>query len=241
MPANFQRVTCYLRLILQRAFAVELLCDVVSGANRVVNSLDIMIVVAERLSAIALAEPVEDHADLYGRSAFNRYYYASYLITRDMLRQLDRSWTRTGHSNIPSLLTETVIKKAREELRRQQKLGGLGSGESASMRHDAHTAATKLPDLLKHASEVRRIADYETEQVPDHSPRLNGVVPSALSSSKNSQITATFCETTSYPLISYYEQPTTSRSTLCWQPRDRDSFRGRPRQLPKPRKRDFAA
>ena len=48
-----------------------------------------MIVVAERLSEIALAEPVEEYADSYGRSAFNRYYYATYLITRDMLRQLN--------------------------------------------------------------------------------------------------------------------------------------------------------
>lgn len=32
------------------------------------------------------------------------------------------------------------------------------------MRHDAYTAATNLSDLLKHAYEVRRIADYEPEQ-----------------------------------------------------------------------------
>lgn len=123
-----------------------------------------MLVVAERLSKIATDEPDENHADSFGRSAFNRYYYASYLITRDMLRQLNPLWTRTGHSNIPNLLTETIIKKVREELRRQQKLGGLRSAESASMRHDAYTAATNLSDLLKHAYEVRRIADYEPEQ-----------------------------------------------------------------------------
>jgi hypothetical protein len=60
-----------------------------------------MIVVAKRLSEIALNEVSETDADAFGRSAFNRYYYASYLITRDMLRQLDPSWTRTGHSKIP--------------------------------------------------------------------------------------------------------------------------------------------
>jgi hypothetical protein len=123
-----------------------------------------MMVVAERLSAIALTEPVEEHADLYGRSAFNRYYYATYLITRDMLRQLNPSWTRTGHSEIPNLLTGAVIKTVRKELSRQHKLGGLGSGESASMGRDANTAAAELSNLLKIAYEVRRVADYEPER-----------------------------------------------------------------------------
>ena len=123
-----------------------------------------MIVVAERLSEIALAEPVEEYADSYGRSAFNRYYYATYLIARDMLRQLNPSWTRTGHSEIPNLLTGAVITTVRKELRRQHKLGGLGAGESASMGRDANTSVADLSNLLKIAYEVRRVADYEPEQ-----------------------------------------------------------------------------
>jgi hypothetical protein len=123
-----------------------------------------MIVVAETLSAIALEEPVEEHADSYGRSAFNRYYYASYLITRDMLRQLNPSWAGTPHSKIPDLLTGTVIGRVRKELRRQQKLGGLRSGSSKSMLKEANTATSELSNLLKNAYEVRCVADYEPEQ-----------------------------------------------------------------------------
>jgi hypothetical protein len=123
-----------------------------------------MIVVAERLSEIALAEPIEEHADSFGRSAFNRYYYASYLIIRDMLRQLDRSWTRTGHSEIPKLLAGEVIKRVRNELHRQEKARLLGSGKAKSILKEANTATAELSNLLKNAYVVRCVADYEPEE-----------------------------------------------------------------------------
>ena len=123
-----------------------------------------MEVVAERLEKIAIEERDENHEDSFGRSAFNRYYYASYLITRDMLRKLNPLWTRTGHSKIPSLLRDTIIKKIDVELRRQQKLGGLGLTNSKSTLNQARKAAEELSNLLKDAYEVRCVADYEPEQ-----------------------------------------------------------------------------
>jgi hypothetical protein len=123
-----------------------------------------MIVVAKRLSEIAVNEATEEGADAFGRSAFNRYYYASFLITRDMLRQLNPSWKRTPHSDIPDLLTETITKRISAEARRQAKASLIHASRASSLRTEARSAAGQLADLLKGAYEVRLVADYEPEE-----------------------------------------------------------------------------
>ncbi len=123
-----------------------------------------MIRVAHRLSEIAISEKSDDHMDAYGRSAFNRYYYASYLIIRGMLRQLNTDWARTGHSQIPQLLTGRVVKIIRDEHDRQLRLGANPSARSGSMMHEAHLVTSELSQMLLIAYDVRVVADYEPEQ-----------------------------------------------------------------------------
>jgi len=45
--------------------------------------------VGAALAERAVTAQVLDEADVFGRSAFNRYYYATYLITRALLRELN--------------------------------------------------------------------------------------------------------------------------------------------------------
>ena len=45
----------------------------------------IMKIVGEKLERWALEQKAVDEKDLFGRSAFNRYYYAVFLLTREML------------------------------------------------------------------------------------------------------------------------------------------------------------
>lgn len=123
-----------------------------------------MIVVAERLSQIAFDERIEENADAFGRSAFNRYYYAAYLITRDMLRQLDPSWARTQHGVIPEFLTKTVIRRIRRTAQQQLTRGVLSKSESALLRDNANRSTTDLSELLRDAYAVRCIADYQPER-----------------------------------------------------------------------------
>ncbi|MFH1954732.1 MAG: hypothetical protein ABIL06_24350, partial [Pseudomonadota bacterium] len=75
--------------------------------------------VADKLAELAIGEKNENTADAFGRSAFNRYYYASYLITRQMLKDLNTSWASTGHSKIPELLENSIIKRIRTEIKNQ--------------------------------------------------------------------------------------------------------------------------
>lgn len=46
--------------------------------------------VADHLSQIAKSRHA-DEADAFGRTAFNRYYYAAFLSTRELLMQIERS------------------------------------------------------------------------------------------------------------------------------------------------------
>jgi hypothetical protein len=98
--------------------------------------------------------------DLYGRSAFNRYYYATYLLTRSMLKAFNPAW-RAGHKDIPNELTGWVtkdLKKAKEKAR------AIGDRQAEQMcvlgMHHAHELAV----LMKLAYSARVVADYEPEE-----------------------------------------------------------------------------
>lgn len=109
----------------------------------------------------AMAAHAADEADVFGRSAFNRYYYATYLITRKMLQQLNPSWSGTAHKNIPSLLTQTVVRHVRETSRSQERQGLIK--DAGSLCRWVAQNASSLADMMKEAYEVRCIADYEPE------------------------------------------------------------------------------
>ena len=122
-----------------------------------------MKIVADKLAEWAVSVRNEDNTDAFGRSAFNRYYYASYLITREMLNGLDASWTYTSHSNIPELLEKAVINKIRKQLKQKEKTGLIAHAQAVRFRNTANTAVSELSNVLKLAYDVRVVADYQPE------------------------------------------------------------------------------
>ena len=60
-------------------------------------------------------------ADAFGRSAFNRYYYASFLNVRDLVSTLDGRWARISHKGIPDLLRGAVTSMIADELKKAVK------------------------------------------------------------------------------------------------------------------------
>jgi hypothetical protein len=117
--------------------------------------------VGAALAERAVAAPDPSEADVFGRSAFNRYYYATYLITREMLRQLDASWFRKSHKEIPQLLKEQVVKRVRTVSRTAQQQGLINNADS--LCYSVTAAASGLADMIKSAYELRCVADYEPE------------------------------------------------------------------------------
>jgi hypothetical protein len=119
--------------------------------------------VAEFLSERARKSSADD-ADAFGRSAFNRYYYACFLSVRDLLAKMDDAWVRQGHSNIPDLLEGKLLNRIRVEAKKQHKVRMLNDRRMNSIIREAGTAAGDIAEVLRLAYQVRVVADYDPGQ-----------------------------------------------------------------------------
>lgn len=123
-----------------------------------------MFQVAEKLREIADTSKVPDDFDSFGRSSFNRYYYATYLTVRDMLSTLNPVWAKTSHASIPNLLLDSVRARIKKEAIRQQKNGLIGAHVASSHITEASSSLSVIAEILTTAYGVRVVADYEPSQ-----------------------------------------------------------------------------
>ena len=119
--------------------------------------------VGSELERLALSDVDPNNADLLGRSAFNRYYYAAFLITRETLGNMKSNWKGTAHAEIPNLLQTGLRKPAKAELKKQVKTGLLDKGDESRLLGDLNATGNELAQLLKLAYDARILADYEPE------------------------------------------------------------------------------
>jgi uncharacterized protein (UPF0332 family) len=123
-----------------------------------------MSAVADHLSQVAKSRKA-DEADAFGRAAFNRYYYAVFLSSRDLLMQVERSWSQTPHKNIPDLLEEALVNRVRDSLKKDKKHYGLvKEGRAKSLLNQAIAATGEIAGILRTAYDVRITADYKPEE-----------------------------------------------------------------------------
>ena len=122
-----------------------------------------MKVVGEKLEEWALNENNNRVQDLFGRSAFNRFYYASFLITRETLGQLKPNWKYTQHSEIPNLLVKALRTPVKQALKMAVRKGTLSPSQESILLTKLNTASTELASLLREAYEIRVVADYKPE------------------------------------------------------------------------------
>lgn len=118
-----------------------------------------MKIVGDQLAAWALAQAEDDKKDLFGRSAFNRYYYAAFLSTRQMLGELDTAWKKTPHKEIPKLLKRTLKRELKLAIDKRI----LTRGEGMRVIEQHNKSVSDLADLLEQAYNARISADYEPE------------------------------------------------------------------------------
>lgn len=104
-----------------------------------------------------------DVADAFGRSAFNRYYYAAYLEVRDLLIRFDPGWD-VSHSDAPTLVEKTLVEMIRRELKRQQKSSVISHTESQRISSGVALAGSAIAEVLRVAYKVRVISDYRPEE-----------------------------------------------------------------------------
>lgn len=97
-------------------------------------------------------------ADLFGRSAFNRYYYATFFITREMLSDFDKGWRSTPHARVPDILNSRV----KDPIQRfKRKATQLGDTEAVGICSHGLQSISDLVIILKQAYSVRVTADYD--------------------------------------------------------------------------------
>ena len=118
--------------------------------------------VGTTLSAKA-RESSGDVADAFGRSAFNRYYYAAYLEVRGLLIKFNPSWD-VSHSDAPSLVEKNLPELIRKETKRQQKSNLLKHADGQRISSGVASAGSAIAEVLRVAYKVRVISDYRPEE-----------------------------------------------------------------------------
>lgn len=116
--------------------------------------------VASHLNQETLKRVGAPERDLFGRSAFNRYYYAAFLETRANLRLMSDDWASLPHKDIPAVLTGQVRDRLRHGMKQASKAGDLPTVRQCS---DAMDAAEELAKTLIEAYATRVVADYNAE------------------------------------------------------------------------------
>jgi hypothetical protein len=117
------------------------------------------------LASVSKASATHSEFDLFGRSAYNRYYYAAFLCVRSALREIDQAWSAPAHKAIPELLRGQVRSRLKKGIRSAEASGQITRSEGKRMFNAVSIAASTLSTLLDSAREVRRVADYEPEQL----------------------------------------------------------------------------
>ena len=111
-----------------------------------------------QVEAMKLLPASEADADAYARSAFNRYYYATFLCVRETLITLDDGYGRSlSHKAIPETLRGKVQRKIISIKSRANKIG------DAKLVRECHQVSAQnlafAADLEK-AYAIRVVADY---------------------------------------------------------------------------------
>lgn len=112
-------------------------------------------------SKLGSTDPKEGEA--YVRSAFNRYYYATYYSVRELLFQLDEKWAKTNHAEIPNLLEEALVKHVDREMNKLVRCKALTPSEQSAKKHLLRAATNQLASLMRESYQVRVAADYKPE------------------------------------------------------------------------------
>ncbi len=125
-----------------------------------------MEVVGLHLKNIASTRPNTVERDLFARSAFNRYYYASYLDVKTVLGSFKVEWGGIPHGDIPSVLVGAVKKALLKGRERAQRASDHDTAELCSR---AVHAAHELSKMMTEGYATRVTADYYPEMKIDFS------------------------------------------------------------------------
>ena len=116
-----------------------------------------MHLVGHHLQTTAISKTLPTERDLFARSAYNRYYYASFLAARSMLAGMSPDWQRLPHADYPGVLRGAIPKRFKIEQKKAIKSGDFVLEKQIRAGIDA---AKALANILEKANATRVAADY---------------------------------------------------------------------------------
>lgn len=129
-----------------------------------------MEIVAHHLQSEALSRTDASERDEFGRSSFNRYYYATFLLARSLLSQLRSEWGEPAHAAIPEILRGKVTQELKAGRTRAQK---ATDPDLVAQCGRAIAAAAELAKIMDEGRMTRVTADYEPTVAVDFSGGTN--------------------------------------------------------------------
>ncbi len=130
--------------------------------------------VGRHLESEAIKKNIEN-ADALARSAFNRYYYSTFLTARELLSTKYPKVEEIGHKAYSEIFSQKIPK----ELKKHIKTAQTTDPPLVVTLQKAVSAAYDLSEIMKKAYGVRIVADYNPNTkveftIPDKF-KLNGV------------------------------------------------------------------
>lgn len=96
--------------------------------------------------------------DAFARSAYNRYYYACFLLLRQSFAEMSANWSQMPHRSYPDVLGGAIKKR----LSAERKIAKKSEDRDLEKKIDsALRAVPELRNIMIEANAVRVVADYE--------------------------------------------------------------------------------
>jgi len=117
-----------------------------------------MQVVGHYLQVEAMKPHNPEEKDLFGRSSYNRYYYATFNITRDIVRTINPKWVSSKHAEYPDIFSKKIVGRFKKERSSALK---VEDPALVGILNKAISSANDIALLLRKANSARKVADYD--------------------------------------------------------------------------------
>ena len=119
-----------------------------------------MKVVGDALKDWALSYTDESYINWFGKSAVNRYYYATLWEIVNSLYPLDNNIINLNHSSLPEKLKNRFKRNLKKHVDKQHKANIITEKEKKKFYHKINRSTKNLSLLMENAYHLRVRADY---------------------------------------------------------------------------------
>ena len=120
--------------------------------------------VGDKLREWAINENDDHIVNMFGRSAVNRYYYATFISVVCELVIIDDDWKYINHKDIPAKLSNKLNRYIKNNIKRQYKSNSIDYEDKMKYINIINESISSLSSLMKEAYSLRVKADYDFDE-----------------------------------------------------------------------------